>query len=1378
MWQRFRSDPVRRLRKRLDDFGTTMEPRWVLEPAALQEARPVYELLDGVAGRDSLAEHEAEALFLLACLHWYRYQSLPAGQNAADLVQAVGLTQMLLYLAPQRVPPSLLALLHAHTPTSAGSAQTGGRSPAARPASARTGGRIPAARSAPGRSGGDAPAELFRQAVALMGGAERSGDYRVAGQAQALLERALAETPSGVPERLHYLSALGRVHRDQYLHLGRQLSLPAAIDAHRESLESTPAGDPERPTRLFNLGNVLGDRFEQAGDVAALDEAIRLLGDAARAASADSPVWMIARVNLGDRLRERWQRRGEPADLDRAVDALAQAASARADPLVVFTYATLASRRFVASGTDGDLDTAIDANRAALAAGLSEQREGLARATLAGLVGERHQRRQTSADLDAAIEAYRAAAAGPRLDGLDIGGLWQAEGKLREARYARHRRAEDLHEAERLLRAAADGTSDPVERARRLGDLGHALGRWYADLAGLATLREARDVLTEAERLLPADHPDRPDLLNNLGTTLRELTNLAGEPDLLEPAVVRLREAVAATASSAKLPLRLSNLGLVLQELFGRTQDLGILTEAIDVLRRSVAAAPPGHPDRMLGLLNLGSALNRRTELVVNAALPADGRTAPEQARAAALTDAEQAVALLREAAELAQREAEPVDRVRIARTLALSHLLRHQLSEDPATLDEAVTLLRQIEQATPASAPERHQLLTNLGNALLIRFRAGRAGRDAHEMLTVYRAAVAALPVDHPERTMCLNNLAAAVEEIARATQDASSPADAAAAPDPATGGSASTTLPADPTGIVPAVSGDLPPVDLSEAIDVLRAAAAIEAAPSLLRAGAARTYAGLAAEAGDLPAALEGYTTAIELLDLVAWHGMDLDDQGRLLGQFPGLAGDAAAVAIALDRPERAVELLEYGRGVLLTRAHDAGADLAALREREPRLAERLADTQAALDRLDPRPGPSSVAGLTAPMVAGTNVDQVGSERRHELARQRREVLAEIRRLPGFDGFLRPPPFADLARAAGNGPVVLVNVAARRCDALLVDEGRVTVVPLPELTLGELHLRAAYFLTGLAEVTASGGDPGPEAQRRREAFRRRIPETLDWLWRVVAAPVLDALGSPAGPPDPGVVPARLWWCPTGALTLLPLHAAAPLGGGTGVLDRVVPSYTASLRALIRARRGPTGRDVPVSSALVVGMPRTPGLADLPGAAGEEAVVRRYVTDVRSLTGPAATPSAVLGALPGTSVVHLCCHGTQDLAAPARGRLALAGGPLHVRDLWRPAGTTAALAVLSACDTVRGGAALPDEALTLGTAFQLAGFRHVIGALWAISDTLTVQLCEDLYAALAVPGGLDPERAASALHHAVRQVRAALPDLPELWAGYVHIGP
>ncbi|PZV90919.1 CHAT domain-containing protein [Micromonospora phaseoli] len=1337
MWRQIRSDPVRRLRERLDGFGATMDSRRVLEAGAIQDATAVFDLVEGAGDSGSVSEQEAEAIFLLACLHWYRYQVLPPGEDATDLTQAVVLTQLLLNLAPQRVPPSLLAMLRAHVPASAG--PTGGER-------ARPGSRVPVARSAAGtadpRRSADTAAALFFQAVTLMGDAERSGDYRVADHAQTLLERALAGTPSGVPERLHYLSALGRVHRDQYLHLGRTRSLSAAIDAHRESLESTPPGDPERSTRLFNLGNVLGDRFDSAGDASALEESIRLLGEATRITPVASPVWLMARVNLGQRLRERWRRRTDPVDLDRAVELLAEAVSAGATPQVTAVYASLAGERFLVGGAEGDLDTAIDANRAALAAGLSGDLAGLARSTLAGLVGERYERRGDPADLDAAIEAYRAAAAGPRFDGHDPTGLGQAAGKLLASRYLRDRRGEDLQEALRMLRAGVVGAADPPERAEFLVDLGYVLGSWYADLTGLAALREARDVLTEAERLLPAEHPVRPDLLNNLGNVLRELADVAGEPELLEPAVAVLRRAVAPTVDPAKLPLYLSNLGLALQALFARTQDLATLTEAITVLRRAVAATPPGHPDRLPGLTNLGSALNRRAELAADGALPTGS---PQAARSAAVADAEEAVVLLREAAELAQRETEADDHLRVVGTLASAHVLRYRLVGAADAIEEAISLLRRLPDTMPAASPERHRLLTNLGSTLLLRFGASRSDRDAEESLAAYRAAVAALPADHPDRTMCLSNLAAAIEEIGR------------------------------PPGSTAADTAGLSAGELAAAIAALREAAAIEAAPSLLRASAARRYAALAAESGDLTVALDGYTTAIELIDLFAWHGMDPGDQGRLLGQFPGLAGDAAAVAIALDRPERAVELLEYGRGVLLARAHDAGADLAALREQAPRLADRLAGLQAALDGLDPSALSSRTAGTPTALSVGV---AHGPEGRHELATRRRELLGEIHRLPGFAGFLRPPPFAELARAAAGGPVVLVNVAARRCDALVVTEDGVELVPLPELTLAELQLRLAYFLVGIAEVTSSAGGAGAEAQRRRATFRGRITETLDWLWRVVAAPVLDALGPIAAPTaDDSELP-RVWWCPTGQLALLPLHAAVPSGADGGVPDRVVSSYTASLRALSRARQGVPRERVPVASALFVGMPQTPGLADLPGAAREEAIIRERLALVKSLSGPAATPAAVLGALPEAPVAHLCCHGTQDLAAPAHGRLALAGGALHVRDLWRPAGATAALAVLSACDTVRGGAALPDEALALGTAFQLAGFRHVVGALWSISDTMTVQVCEDLYAGMAVPGGIDPESAAPALHHAVQQLRAALPGLPELWASYAHIGP
>ncbi|MET8279214.1 CHAT domain-containing protein [Micromonospora sp. NPDC005174] len=1361
MWRRFRPDPVGRLRDRLDRFAATGDPRAVLDSGAIRDAEAVVDLVTETPTDRPLPERVAEGVSLLAGLHWYRYRLLPAGEAADDLDQALRLTEFLLRFAPERVPPPLLALLRAqHAP---------GGSP--RPARAATAVRD------------DASNARYVEAVLLMAAAENSRDYRTADQAEALLRQALAGTPAGAPERLHYLSALGRVHRDQFQHLGRRRALAAAVEAHRESLEATGVGDPERPVRLFNLGNVLGDTYEVDRDPAALDESITALRDAVRTAAPGAPVRTMARMNLGQRLRDRWRLHRRPGDLDEAVDAFA-AARDSADPRVAALHGAALAERFLRDRLPAERDAAIEAYRSALTGfgGLDPQLAGTAQVGLATLLAERHQAAADPADLDAAIDAYRAAAgSGTTPDGMDGGELRHASAGLLVSRYELRRRADDITEAVRVLRAGVAAARGPEQRARRLADLGRALALGHADLDGVDALRAGRDALTEAERLLPRTDPLRPHILNNLGNTLRELADVAGEPALLESAAVALRSAVAAAApDDASLPRYRSNLGLVLHALFGSTQDLATLTEAIQVLAQVIDTTPPGHPDRLPALTNYGSALNRRVELFVDGALPAGDGSADEVAAGVA-GDSEAAVVALREAAELAEHEADPTEYAQTVGTHALAHLLRHRLHGDPAALDEAVRLLDLLSRRPLADA-DRHRILTNLGNALLLRHQAGHADADTTAMLAAYRGAVDELTPEHPARTMCLSNLATALEAVAAAASDP----DAVATETTSAGSSEA------------GGSGAGGSAALAEATAALHAAAQVESAPSLLRASAAGRYASHAAQAGDLSAALDGYTTAIELIDLVAWHGMDPDDQTRLLGRFPGLASDAAAVAIALDRPERAVELLEYGRGVLLTRAHDAGADLAALRAQAPRLAARLADLQAALDDFPaPRagmpvpPGPVSAvqvvstAGLTGEGVSGTGVGAT-PEQRYDLATRRRHLLSEIRDRPGFAEFLRPPPFVELARAAAAGPVVLVNVASRRCDALVVADGQVTVVPLPELTLAELVVRTVSFLTAIAELTEPppADVPQPQVRRRHAVARAGVAQTLDWLWRVVAAPVLEAAlpadTTPAAGSSPGVVGGgpRLWWCPTGVLTLLPLHAAGPLDRGEGVLDRVVPSYTASLRALTHARRGGTDRPGPVDAALFVGMPQTPGLADLPGVAREEEIVRRHVPRVRSLLGPVASPAAVLAALPEQPVAHLSCHGTQDLRAPARGRLGLAGGALSVRDLWRPAGRPAALAVLSACETVRGGAALPDEALTLGTAFQLAGFRHVIGALWSISDTLTVRLCTDLYDGLAVPGGIDPDRAAVALHAAVRRLRAALPDHPDTWAGYAHLGP
>src|SRR5205823_11230134 len=96
--------------------------------------------------------------------------------------------------------------------------------------------------------------------------------------------------------------------------------------------------------------------------------------------------------------------------------------------------------------------------------------------------------------------------------------------------------------------------------------------------------------------------------------------------------------------------------------------------------------------------------------------------------------------------------------------------------------------------------------------------------------------------------------------------------------------------------------------------------------------------------------------------------------------------------------------------------------------------------------------------------------------------------------------------------------------------------------------------------------------------AQGNRDGLDESLSDLLDWLWTAIAGPVLQALqiteqltltapGAPHG--------RRLWWSPTGALAMLPLHAARLRGAeNVSVLDRVISSYTSTLAALPRTRQ------------------------------------------------------------------------------------------------------------------------------------------------------------------------------------------------------------
>jgi hypothetical protein len=481
------------------------------------------------------------------------------------------------------------------------------------------------------------------------------------------------------------------------------------------------------------------------------------------------------------------------------------------------------------------------------------------------------------------------------------------------------------------------------------------------------------------------------------------------------------------------------------------------------------------------------------------------------------------------------------------------------------------------------------------------------------------------------------------------------------------------------------------------------------------------------------------------VGLLPVLAARDLDRTDSEDMLVRYSGLASEAAACALAAGRPAAALELLEQARAVLWSQVLDTRTDLTVLSQVHPHLATELTAVLAGLD------GPADQARAAN--------------------RRLPEVLAEIRTQPGFDTFFLPRPAEQLYSAAARGPVVVVNIARQRCDALVVTMTGVRVIPLSAVTRDEAYAQADGFLAALKDFPDGTG--------------RALQHTLEWLWDNVCGPVLEHLGYPAAPDDGDVPWPRVWWCATGPLVQLPLHAAGyhdGTGRGQSVLDRVVSSYTPTLRALIEAREAEPAMATPAAGRLLaVAMPTTPGEEPLPGVDKEITRIQAHV-DGQALTilcGAEATRAAAVSALATHSLAHLACHGAPpDLIRPSATGLVLHDGILSVARIAEARHGHGEFAFLSACHSHTAGDRGVDEVITLAAAFHYTGWRHVIATLWWVKDRVSVTVADHLYAGLSGQDHLQPRQAAQALHAAVRRLRANWPDHPAVWASFVHIGP
>ncbi|KAJ7850336.1 CHAT domain-containing protein [Mycena leptocephala] len=626
---------------------------------------------------------------------------------------------------------------------------------------------------------------------------------------------------------------------------------------------------------------------------------------------------------------------------------------------------------------------------------------------------------------------------------------------------------------------------------------------------------------------------------------------------------------------------------------------------------------------------------------------------------------------------------------------------------------------------------------LNNLGNSLLRRFKRSGDLMDINQAVTKLQAAVELTEDGHPDMPSLLSNLGLSLQHRFDQLHD---------------------------------------PQDLHQTLVQFTRAACSPTGTALIRFRAATLWASIA-KITQHPSLLNAYTTAINLLPQLAWLGLSIKDRHHHIGQAGQMVRKAAAAAIAANQLSTAVEWLEQGRSVIWGQILNLRTPVDDLRKAHPGLANELGSCLTHLEAAG-----SKSDGDDTELSQSLNV-QVANDS-HSLADKRDKLLKQIRMLAGSERFLLPKPISELSLAATGGPVVLLNITEDRVDALILMAGlqdEVIHVPLPDFTLQD-----AQMMTETLGSLVCGAARSERLEARREGtlpLNVQFSQILSALWVRVIKPVLDGMACPTSPnQDLG----RIWWCPTGPLAFLPIHAAGLHGKdksiGTKLSDYFISSYTPSLAALIEGFRT-RHRSEERLQILTVAQPFATGQSSIPGTLREIDYIQRLATiPVLRLGHDSATVDSVRDGMRKSRWAHFACHGVQDVYDPTNSAHLVAGSSrLTLSSIIQLSLPGNDLAFLSACQTASGSKSLEDESVHLTAGMLLAGYRGVVGTMWSIMDNDAPKVAGDVYAHLFTMSPPDSTRAAEALHLAIGRLRdsdgARGTETFSHWVPFIHVG-
>ncbi|CUA74678.1 Protein kinase rad3 [Rhizoctonia solani] len=851
-----------------------------------------------------------------------------------------------------------------------------------------------------------------------------------------------------------------------------------------------------------------------------------------------------------------------------------------------------------------------------------------------------------------------------------------------------------------------------------------------------------------AVSIASVDDPRLPSFLNNLGTNHLIQFRHAGDPEELSRAIEYLTQAVSLTPKDEQDYRRLHNLGNAFSDKFEHYGQIEDIDKAIELIYQGLPLIPQGHSDMPIQLNNLGKSHLVRFERLNQAednnkaielfsqSVKFTALSSPDLPgqlnnlgtsylarfqRLGRQEDIDKAIEYLVQGVELIQ-ENQP-DLPLVLNQLGISYRIRFSYANNIDDINKAISCLKRAISLIPEGSRNVPMLLNSLSNTHLIRFKELGSSEDIEKTIRLFNKVLSLTPDGHPELPGFLLNLGQAYFSRFKRLGDHQA--------------------------------------RLSSLEYFQRSAESIEGHPRF-RLDAAWMWARAASFCSVLDS-LKAYNRAMDIIPQLVWLGASISqryDDVRMTGD---LAVEAAANAIQVGEYRLAVEWLEQGRSIVWNQILQLRTPLDHLHATNPLLAEKITQVASKLNS-----------------TSSQNLEQIAQEHRRTALEYER-LISEARQLPGFGDFLRPKKVSELMRVARHGPVVMINVHASHCDALIIlpEQQGIMHVPLTNLSYPKVLGIRAYLERSLQShnVRDRGVVRRPMADQS-EQENDTLKDILIALWIDIVQPVLSALGYLKRPTS-GQLP-HITWCTTGALTFLPLHAAGFYEEPCErTFDFVVSSYTPTISALLTSESVDGGGQH--SGVLAVGQEFSPGQSRLPGTTQELTYIKKHVeplTHYTQMDGDSGTVLNILTAMESHSWVHMACHASQQVGDPTESGFFFQDGILSIATITQKYFKNKGLAFLSACQTATGDTARPDEAVHLASGMLMAGYPSVIATMWSIGDDDAPLVADWVYSAVMRNGKMDCSRAAEALHTATAHLREKVGETAFVkWVPYIHIG-